>query len=155
MKLSALNSAIGNASPGVLVPIMVPKGRIWVRATKSDLKNELKELFDGDRNAETGMMINSGGRLIQDTAALAAEAQVAALDAGETEESEGIRYWHHPESQCVFTTDDGSIPEDPLCVELNQEDYLVLETEYDTPPADALSLDDMLDEAPDLEDLLS
>lgn len=43
-----------------------------------------------------------------------------------------LRYWHHPESACVFTTvGDASKQVDPLCVELDLARYEALKEEYE------------------------
>ncbi|WP_047308827.1 hypothetical protein [Rhodopseudomonas palustris] len=43
-----------------------------------------------------------------------------------------IRYWHHPESGCVFTTTaDDPDPADPLCVELDANEFAELAAFYE------------------------
>jgi hypothetical protein len=69
MKLSALNSTIRNAS-AVLVPVIAPSGRMWVKVQKTHVLEELKTLFAGDGKVETGMRADpvEGGavRLVQE-----------------------------------------------------------------------------------------
>jgi hypothetical protein len=41
-------------------------------------------------------------------------------------------YWHHPESSCVFIIEPGEeLPRDGMSVEIDQEDYGALKTQYD------------------------
>jgi hypothetical protein len=89
MKLSALNVTI-RETKAVLIPFTMPSGAThWVRVTKTDFLKALKSEYDGQRTAETGLKVNSGGRVIEDSFALQTSTVAGVMEALGDDDSDG------------------------------------------------------------------
>jgi len=103
----------------------------WDAKNRHDLKEELP--FDFKEIAHCIPVI---GGATQVTKSVVTETFKEVQQVTQTASSETIKpdivYWHHPESNCVFTEKPGVIPSaDGLCMEISKEEYETLKLEYE------------------------